>query len=111
VGTFQGNWDIYCADFSGSTIYWLLLCFWMGIGTNWWSCTWLSLGYLQVRALVLNLVGLGIAIYGIYCGYHMASYIGTDEYWSNPWFFKGHACLFGLIALRCLVREPRHEVH
>jgi hypothetical protein len=49
---------------------------------------------------VMALAGLGLCAYGIYCTLHMALYIGTGQYWSNSWFYKANAALFGLIALR-----------
>jgi hypothetical protein len=45
------------------------------------------------------LLGLFLSGYGLYCSVHMHEYIGTGQYWSNSWFYKAHACLFGLIAL------------
>jgi hypothetical protein len=52
--------------------------------------------------VVLLLIGLALCGYGLYCWTHMGVYVGTGHYWSNPWFYKAHACLFGVIAIRCL---------
>jgi len=54
-----------------------------------------------VRALhvLMALLGLFLCGYGIHCAIHMHQYIGTGHYWSNPWFYKGHAALFGVIAI------------
>ena len=48
----------------------------------------------------MALFGLFLCGYGIHCALHMHAYIGTGNYWSNPWFYKAHAVLFGVIALR-----------
>jgi hypothetical protein len=56
---------------------------------------------------VLLIVASGLASYGLYCGAHMLKFIGTDQYWSNPWFYKAHACLFALIILQGLMLKGR----
>jgi len=50
------------------------------------------------RILVV-LAALGLSVYAIHCWLNMQQYIGTDHYWWNPWFFKAHACLIGIIIL------------
>lgn len=48
------------------------------------------------------LLALYLCGYGLYCAGHMHDYIGTGHYWSNPWFYKAHATLFAIIALRII---------
>ena len=48
----------------------------------------------------MALLGLFLCGYGVFCVVHMHAYIGTGHYWSNPWFYKAHAVLFAVIALR-----------
>lgn len=52
--------------------------------------------------LLFSLACIALCVYGLYCGYRMYAFIGTGHYWSNPWFYKGHACLFAAIGLRIL---------
>jgi hypothetical protein len=53
----------------------------------------------RLLQVVMALVGLGLCIYSIHCWLHMREYVGTGQYWSNPWFYKAHAAIFGMIAL------------
>lgn len=57
---------------------------------------------MRLLRFLLLLTCLGLSIYGLYCALHMRAYIGTGYYWSNPWFYKGHACLFAIIVLRII---------
>jgi hypothetical protein len=50
--------------------------------------------------VLMVLLGLFLCGYGIHCVLHMHQYIGTGHYWSNPWFYKAHAALFGVIAVK-----------
>jgi len=52
---------------------------------------------------VYAVLALLVGAYGLYCGWRMGAFIGTGHYWSNPWFYKGHACLFAMIALKILM--------
>jgi len=52
---------------------------------------------------VAALVGVSLCVYGIYCVLHMREYIGTGEYWSNPWLYKASAVLCGVVALRSMM--------
>jgi hypothetical protein len=54
--------------------------------------------------VAIVIAGVVVCAEGLRCAYHMHSYIGTGQYWSNPWFYKGHACLLGLIALSSMGR-------
>ena len=56
----------------------------------------------HIFRLLRLLISLGLAIYGLICSFHMGTFIGTGHYWSNPWFYKGHACLFAAIAMRII---------
>lgn len=47
----------------------------------------------------LAVLGLGVCVYALICAKHMYGYIGTGQYWSNPWFFKAHACIFAMFAI------------
>jgi hypothetical protein len=55
---------------------------------------------LRTLHLLMALLGLFLCGYGIHCVVHMHEYAGTGHYWSNPWFYKGHAALFSVIALK-----------
>ena len=53
---------------------------------------------LRVLHGALVLLGLFLCGYGLHCAMHMHDYIGSGHYWSNPWFYKAHAALFGVVA-------------
>ena len=50
--------------------------------------------------VLMALLGLFLCGYGIHCVIHMGAYRGTGHYWSNVWFYKAHAVLFAVVALR-----------
>jgi len=54
---------------------------------------------MRLLRTIMALVGLGLCVYGLHCTFHMWGYVGTGQYWSNPWFYKAHAALFGVIIL------------
>jgi hypothetical protein len=54
--------------------------------------------------ILMLLFMLALCVYGLYCAWYMHGYIGTGHYWSNSWFWKGHATLILLLALRVI--EP-----
>jgi hypothetical protein len=61
----------------------------------------------NAKRVTLLLVALGLCTYGLYCAWHMRLYIGTAQYWSNPWFYKAHACLAAIVILYLLI--PRRS--
>lgn len=55
---------------------------------------------MRMLYLMMALLGLFLCGYGVHCVLHFREFIGTDSYWTNPWFYKASAVLFGVIALR-----------
>jgi hypothetical protein len=53
---------------------------------------------MKILHAALALLGIFLCGYGIHCAQHMHEYIGTGHYFSNVWFWKGHAALAGVIA-------------
>lgn len=57
--------------------------------------------------LILAAVVIAVFCYAMICFKHMSSHIGTGHYWSNVWFWRGHACVVIMALLRLLV--PRQK--